>query len=136
MSFATAAPGLLEPVRDRERIRAALVSGQRLVACLCAGWCSSCAAWQSTFTALAHESGGDCFVWIDIEDHAELVADVEVETLPVLLVQSGASGPGFLGPIEPRAAIVRALLQRAEEHHALVDDPGIRNALLDHPSDR
>lgn len=136
MSSVSAAPGLLEPVRDRERIRAALADGQRLVACLCAGWCSSCAAWHGAFTALVQEFGGDCFVWIDIEDHAELVADVEVETLPVLLVQSGAGGPGFIGPIEPRAAIVRALLQRAEAHDASVDDPGIRNALLGHPSDR
>ncbi|MEO9101493.1 MAG: thioredoxin family protein, partial [Burkholderiaceae bacterium] len=114
----------------------ALADGQRLVACLCAGWCSSCAAWHGAFAALAQEFAGDCFVWIDIEDHAELVADVEVETLPVMLVQTAQAGPGFVGPIEPRTAILRSLLQRAHQDDALLTDPGIRNALLDNAPNR
>ena len=125
------APALLEPVRDRERIRLALAGGGRLVACLCAGWCSSCAAWHDTFAELAQASANDCFVWIDIEDHAALIADVEVETLPVLLVQPAHAGPGFLGPIEPRAAMLRALLERAQPQGSALDDPGIRHALAD-----
>ncbi len=129
MSSASAASVLLEPVRDRERIRAALAEGQRLVACLCAGWCSSCAAWHSAFTDLAQEFAGDCFVWIDIEEHADLIAEVEVETLPVLLVQAADEVPRFLGPIEPRAAMVRSLLLNLGADDSREDAAGIRNAL-------
>lgn len=121
---------LHEPGRDRTEIRAALADGRRLVACLCAAWCSSCAAWRGAFSELAGEFSADCFVWIDIEDHSDLVAEVELETLPVLLVQP-AAGVGFLGPIEPRAAFVRALLGRPAAAHAGLDDPGLRAALLD-----
>ncbi len=129
MSSPSAAPGLLEPVRDRERIRVALADGQRLVACLCAGWCSSCTAWHRAFSQLAQEFAGDCFVWIDIEDHAELVSEVEVETLPVLLVQAADEAPRFLGPIEPREAMVRSLLFNLGADEAAHDAAGIRTAL-------
>lgn len=120
---------LLEPVRDRTEIRQQLGDGRRLVACLCAAWCSSCGAWRDAFAAVAQDFEDDCFVWIDIEDHADLVADVEVETLPVLLVQ-GAGGVGFLGPVEPRAPVVKALLQRMANVDAALRDPGIRTALV------
>ena len=129
MSSAPAAPSLLEPDRDSEAIRAALTDGRRLVACLCAAWCTSCTAWRGAFATLADAFAEDCFVWIDIEDHAELVAEIEVETLPVLLVQARQAAPGFTGPIEPRAAVVRALLQRAGAPERQLADPGLRAAL-------
>ncbi|MEO8248083.1 MAG: thioredoxin family protein [Burkholderiales bacterium] len=120
---------LFEPGRDDVDIRAALADGQRLVACLCAAWCSSCAAWRGAFESLSREFAQDCFVWIDIEDHSDLVAEVEVETLPVLLVQADV-GVGFLGPIEPRAPVVRALLMRAAPIDLRLADPGVRDRLL------
>ena len=131
MSSATdpVAPRLLDPARDRSRIRAALADGQRLVACLCAGWCSSCAAWQGVFAGLARESADDCFVWIDIEEHDELVSAVEVETLPVLLIEP-AGGVAFVGPIEPRASFLRTLLARNAQATGVDAAPGIRAALL------
>lgn len=121
---------LLEPARDRARIHAALAGGRRLVACLCAGWCSSCTAWHDTFAALAREFTDDCFVWIDIEDHDELVSAVEVETLPVLLVEP-AGGVAFVGPVEPRASFVRSLLARdVRTADAVAAGSGVRAALL------
>lgn len=120
---------LLEPQRDKEQIHEALCRGQRLVACLCAAWCSSCTAWHQVFSELAAEFPEDCFVWIDIEDHSDLVADIEVETLPVLLVQS-MTGIGFLGPIEPRASFLRALLQRRQTNRGSGSEPDLRAALL------
>lgn len=129
-------PTLLEPLRDKAQIQAALMQGKRLVACLCAAWCTACASWRPLFAELAAERPDDCFVWIDIEDHAELVAEIEVETLPVLLVQVATSGPDFVGAIEPRTAIVRALLRRAEPQDSSEDDPGVRSALLGHAPDR
>lgn len=120
---------LHEPGRDKARIQDLLADGQRLVACLCAAWCSSCATWHRTFADLAAEFPESCFVWVDIEDHSELVAEIEVETLPVLLIQSSA-GVEFSGPIEPRASFLRALLQRSQTVQAGLDEPDLRSALL------
>ena len=120
---------MFEPGRDDTEIRSALSEGRRLVACLCAAWCSSCAAWRGAFESLSREFPHDCFVWIDIEDHSDLVADIEVETLPVLLVQSGG-GIGFIGPIEPRPPVVRSLLARAAAIDPRLPDPGVRDLLL------
>lgn len=120
---------LLDPQRDRDQIRAALAAGRRLVACLCAGWCSACAAWHGTFAELSREFADDCFVWIDIEDNDELVAAVEVETLPVLLVQP-ADGLAFVGPLEPRASVLKSMLSRNTATGTPATDPGIRAVLL------
>lgn len=120
---------LHEPGPDNARIRDSLADGQRLVACLCAAWCSSCTAWRQAFAELAAEFSGDCFVWIDIEDQSDLVADIEVETLPVLFVQT-TSGIEFVGPIEPRASFLRALLQRMQATQADPEMPDLRNIFL------
>ena len=110
--------------QDEETIRRTLQNGARLVACLCAEWCSSCRAWQDEFAALARQYPDDCFVWIDIEDHPELVAEIDFEIFPVLLIQN-EDVLSFLGPVKPVPAVVATLLQRAHPARATFDDPGI-----------
>ena len=71
-----------------------------LVACLCARWCDLCEAYRATFTALAARHPDKHFVWIDIEDQAELVGEMDVETFPTLLIQR-AELVAFFGPVLP-----------------------------------
>ena len=113
--------------QDTETIRSALQKGARLVACLCAEWCSSCRAWQDDFAALAQQHPDDCFVWIDIEDHPDLVAEIDFEVFPVLLIQN-ESALSFIGPVKPVPAVVSTLLQRTQPAQVF-DDPGIFKAL-------
>ena len=49
------------------------------------------------------------FAWVDIEDHADLADDFDVETFPTLLVAS-ADGTHFLGPLLPHAETLTRLL--------------------------
>jgi len=49
------------------------------------------------------------FAWVDIEDHAELADDFDVETFPTLLVVD-AGGQRFLGPMLPNGQALSRLL--------------------------
>lgn len=117
------------PDRDQESIRAQLQQGQRLVVCLCAEWCSSCRAWLTVFSNLSKEFPADCFVWVDIEDHPDLVADISLETLPVLLIQD-AESVYFLGPVQPRLEQVARILTCVEPSGNF-PDPGMRDFLME-----
>ena len=58
-----------------------------VVACLCAAWCDVCTAYRAQFNSFAHHHPEYLFLWIDIEDQAELVGDIDVENFPTLLIQ-------------------------------------------------
>ena len=59
------------------------------VACLCAEWCDTCKAYRPGFDELAREFPQAEFVWLDTEDDAELVGDLEVENFPTIRVTRG-----------------------------------------------
>lgn len=61
-----------------------------LVACLCADWCGTCRDYQPGFLALAATFPQARFVWLDIENEADLLEELEemdVENFPTLLIQ-------------------------------------------------
>jgi len=84
---------------NRPQLTQFLADDGWVVACLCAAWCSSCREYQATFTALAQRHPDIRFVWIDIEDQADLMDDLDVENFPTLLIQRGTIVT-FLGPVE------------------------------------
>lgn len=79
------------------------------VVCLCADWCGLCRDYAEVFAQVAARHPDSRFAWLDIEDEAELVGDIEVETFPTLLV-AGAGGTRFLGPLMPQAHTLSRLL--------------------------
>lgn len=48
--------------------------------------------------------------WIDIEDHADLVGDFDVQTFPTLVIV-GPEGVRFAGPLTPQPDTLRRLLR-------------------------
>jgi len=84
------------------------------VACLCAAWCRLCDDYRVVLKAVAAEMAGAgqalVWHWIDIEDEAELLGDVDVETFPTLVVAS-RDGLRFAGPLTPHADTLRRLLR-------------------------
>lgn len=100
------------------QLAAALDGGRWVVACLCAGWCDVCKQYRPGFEALAAEFPGQQFVWIDIEDQADLVGDLDVENFPTLLMQRDDI-VAFYGTMlpEPRqvARLLSAQLERTED---------------------
>jgi thiol-disulfide isomerase/thioredoxin len=83
-----------------------------LVACLCAQWCGSCREYRSTFDEVAQAFPGMHFIWVDIEDEADLVDPVEVENFPTLLIAAD-NGARFFGPLTPHKETLVRLLQAA-----------------------
>lgn len=78
--------------------------------CLCAQWCGTCREWRELFdqAALAHPQLR--FGWIDVEDEAAAMGDVDIETFPTLLLAQG-SRPLFFGPIPPSLPQFSRLLE-------------------------
>ncbi len=72
---------------NRAQISQWLDTDTWVVACLCAAWCDTCTAYQEKFAELASLHPGLRFVWIDIEDQADVVGDLEVDNFPTLLIQ-------------------------------------------------
>jgi thioredoxin 1 len=79
------------------------------VIALCAEWCNVCREWRSTFNGTASSHPDLHFAWVDVEDEADAMGDVDIETFPTLLVARGAE-PLFLGPVQPSAAQLQRLL--------------------------
>jgi thioredoxin 1 len=77
-----------------------LAGDTNIVACLCAAWCDTCNLYKSRFAELAALHPDQRFVWIDIEDEADLVGDLDVENFPTLLIQQGHL-VSFFGPVLP-----------------------------------
>jgi len=70
------------------------------VICLCAEWCGTCREWRDLFDQAAADHPQLRFGWIDVEDEAAAMGDVDIETFPTLLIAVGAR-PLFFGPIPP-----------------------------------
>ena len=79
------------------------------VVCLCADWCNLCRDYQEVFAQMAARYPACRFAWLDIEDQADLVGDVEVETFPTLLL-ADAAGTRFFGALTPHAQTLSRLL--------------------------
>jgi thiol-disulfide isomerase/thioredoxin len=83
-----------------------------LVACLCAGWCTTCDAYRPVLAAVAAQHPGLRFAWIDIEDDADTLGDdaLDIETFPTVMVLR-AGRPLFHGPLLPHAGTLLRLLE-------------------------
>ena len=111
---ADAVPRLLtaQPA-DRAHLRARHDSTPHVVAAvLCAQWCTTCREFLPMLDALAQRWPQHSWVWIDIEDDAGLVGDVDIETFPTLAIYVDATLAHF-GPVLPNPALVERLVAGA-----------------------
>jgi thioredoxin 1 len=81
------------------------------VICLCAAWCSACREWRVPFDAAAAAHPKLRFAWVDIEDEADALGEVDVETFPTMLIAHGGQ-PRFYGPVLPSRGQLDRLLAR------------------------
>ncbi|MFZ6645205.1 thioredoxin family protein [Undibacterium sp. TJN25] len=99
---------------DLAHIQAELSDKPWLVACLCAAWCNTCGDYRAAFDALRVQHPDKCFAWLDIEDQAHLVDEIDVENFPTILIQHGDEVL-FFGTMLPDARQVHRLLASLEE---------------------
>ena len=95
---------------NRAAVADAMASARWTVACLCAAWCGTCGGYRTAFDGLAARHPDKFFVWIDIEDQADVVGDLDVENFPTLLLQQGET-VAFFGTILPDPAIAHRLIE-------------------------
>ena len=102
---------LIPSTDDRQSIARALTDdAPLLVACLCAAWCRTCDGLRPAIEDWARTRADLALVWLDVEDDAELVEDMEVENFPTILVQRGAETL-FFGPVPPRVSNVERVVE-------------------------
>lgn len=85
-----------------------------IVACLCAAWCDVCRQYRPDFDALAERHPDKRFIWVDVEDEADIVGEFDVENFPTLLIQR-ADTVAFYGTVMPDAGQAHRLLQAQVE---------------------
>jgi thiol-disulfide isomerase/thioredoxin len=84
------------------------------VLCLCAQWCRTCDDYRQPFEDLAGRWPAVRFEWIDIEDQADRVGELDIENFPTILIVRGDS-PVFFGTVLPHIEVVERTLQRAQD---------------------
>jgi thioredoxin 1 len=100
---------------NRAQLAEWLAQDAWIVACLCAAWCDTCRAYRSNFDQLAALHPDKRFVWIDIEDQADFVGDIDVENFPTLLIQH-AGTVAFFGTVLPDTKLTdRLIVAQAEK---------------------
>jgi thiol-disulfide isomerase/thioredoxin len=104
-------PNLPEP--DLKALLAATLTEQNPAGagiCLCAAWCATCRDYQAVFDEAAAAYPALMFRWLDIEDEADALGDMDVETFPTLVIGQ-ARAVRFAGPVPPQAGHLTRLLQ-------------------------
>ena len=81
-----------------------------VVSCLCAEWCDTCVAYRPGFLELAAKFPQAEFRWVDIEDQADEVGDLEVENFPTIRVTRDETVL-FHGTLLPMHAHLERLLK-------------------------
>jgi len=99
---------------NRDTINQALASDQWVVACLCAAWCGTCTSYRTAFETVAARHPDKLFVWIDVEDQADVVGDLDVENFPTLLIQRDDT-VAFFGTMLPDPALADRLVKAQAE---------------------
>lgn len=80
------------------------------IICLCAEWCGTCREYRVAFDALAGAVRGAQFRWLDIENEAEALGDLDVENFPTLFIARGGSVL-FYGTMLPHISHLERLLE-------------------------
>jgi thioredoxin-like negative regulator of GroEL len=84
------------------------------VACLCAAWCRLCDEYAPVLRQVVAELAAAGVPlrahWIDIEDQADLLGELDIETFPTLVVFDDQA-LRFAGPLTPQADTLRRVLR-------------------------
>ena len=84
-------------------------SSSLLVVCFCAAWCDTCDGVRTALERIAARDSSASYVWLDIEDDAALMDDIEIENFPTLAVYRDGS-PLFFGVSPPQEGVIARTL--------------------------
>lgn len=96
------------------------VSATVQVACLCADWCGTCRDYAQDYATLQASRPDIGFHWVDVEEQAELLGELDIENFPTLLIGVGGQ-PVFFGVLLPHIQTLERLLQEAPGRRPLAE---------------
>lgn len=88
-----------------------LADGPLVVITLCAQWCGTCREFQPMLERIAAAHPDMLTAWADIEDDAEIVGDVDLDSFPTLAIFRRGEALHF-GPSLPLEAVLTRLIER------------------------
>ena len=94
----------------REAAPGVATGAGQLAVCLCAAWCDTCDAYRPVLEHAARQFPEAQFVWLDIEDHEDLLGSLDVENFPTLLVAVDDS-VRFFGTLTPQPETLARMLR-------------------------
>jgi hypothetical protein len=85
-----------------------------------------CRDYQSRFAQVEARFPGVQFLWVDVEDDADLLHPLDVENFPTLLIAVG-NEPRFLGPLTPQAETLERMIriQLEDPSAPVIADPAM-----------
>ena len=92
-------------------------AGEFVVVCLCAEWCGVCREYRDGFKEVARQFPAAAFHWLDIEEHADDLGDLDVENFPTLLIKR-RQWTLFFGTMLPTPSHLRRTLEAFLEQTA------------------
>jgi thioredoxin reductase (NADPH) len=93
------------------------------VVALCAAWCHTCGEFRAAFDRIAARWPGARFVWLDVEDEADIVGDIDVENFPTLAIYQDGRLVHF-GVSLPQEGVAGRLVEAClEEARAPLEGP-------------
>src|SRR5260221_9684691 len=69
-----------------ELIRSQADDATPIIVAVCAAWCDTCGQFRASFENIARARPTMLFIWLDIEDDADICGDIEVENFPTLAI--------------------------------------------------
>lgn len=103
-----------------------------LIVCYCAAWCDTCTVYQQKLEVLSDQLTDHVFVWVDIENHPELLGDEDVENFPTLLIERQGQKQ-FFGTMLPHIDQLERMIEvTATGDHIATSNtlPDVRACLL------
>jgi thioredoxin-like negative regulator of GroEL len=104
-----------------------------LIVCYCAAWCDTCTVYQQKLEVLSDQLIDHVFVWVDIEDHPELLGDEDIENFPTLLIERQGKVQ-FFGTMLPHIDQLERMIEATAtgDHIATSNTlPDVRACLLE-----
>ena len=83
------------------------------VLCLCAEWCGTCREYQPLFNQLAADMPQARFIWVDVEEHDDLLQDLDIENFPTLLIADADQQSRFSGTVLPHLETLQRMCKAA-----------------------
>ena len=96
---------------------------------LCAAWCDTCTEFRAAFERIAATRPEALFVWLDIEDDAEICGDIDVENFPTLAIYRGAALLHYGVSLPQEGAVARLVDEIGATAEAMRDAPDPVTAL-------